>query len=233
MVWFLLGIKKTRTWVKHATVSRRAASKTHEEGAGIWHDVSVLRLRHCYREAERPGLWVRSKSKRCTWTWLKGWLKGWLRAEHCKFLLKKTQTRPTACRVSTFWSSFGVWDWPNPGTPSQTQHKQKSLTTHTHPHTHTPTSKHSSNPGKITICPHIHGISLQRCHDAFLWGKPDTPLASLSAPSWPAAPPGHEALQGPAAAWHPTAPHWEKRCGTPSLPPAHSTTAREQAVAAS
>lgn len=67
----------------------------------------------------------------------------------------------------------------------------KSHLPHTHtPPTHTPTSKHSSNPGKITICPHIHRISLQRCHDAFLWGKPDTPLASLSAPSSSARPRG-------------------------------------------
>lgn len=230
MVWFLLGIKKTRTWVKHATVSRRAASKTHEEGAGIWHDVSVLRLRHCYREAERPGLWVRSKSKRCTWTWLKGWLKGWALQVLAEINPDQAYSLPSEHFLKFIWS-LRLAQSRN-SEPNSTQAKV-TYHTHTHPPPHTPTSKHSSNPGKITICPHIHRISLQRCHDAFLWGKPDTPLASLSAPSWPAAPPGHEALQGPAAAWHPTAPHWEKRCGTPSLPPAHSTTAREQAVAAS
>lgn len=83
MVWFLPGIKKTRTSVKHAAVLGRAARETHEEGAGIWHDAGAQAEVLLPRSSE-PGLWVRSKSKRCTWTWLKGSL----RSEHCKFLLK-------------------------------------------------------------------------------------------------------------------------------------------------
>lgn len=114
----------------------------------------------------------------------------------------------------------------------RTTSKIHSPHTHTHIPLNTPAMPY---PGKITICQHVDGLSLQRCREALVCGKPDTFLASLSAPRWPAAPPGNEALQGPAAAWHEwgaAAPHWGKRQGHPALPQ-HSTKAREQAVAAS
>lgn len=99
---------------------------------------------------------------------------------------------------------------------------QAKFTHHTHTHTHIPLNTLATPyPGKITICQHVHGLSLQRCREALVCGKPDTFLAFLSAPRWPAAPPGNEALQGPAAAWHEwgaAAPHWGKRQGHPALP---------------
>ena len=140
---FSLVKKKTRIWVKHATVSTSAARETTWRAS--WKSEMMLVLRptswprknqedHDWhgREVKRTGPQVRGESEYCPWRWPKGSP----RAEYSKSpMFRQTKTMAMASWRSSFWSSFGVSDRPKPGTPSQTQHLRKnSLSSYTQKH---------------------------------------------------------------------------------------------------